>query len=756
MTGAPSGTGTPEGPGPEGPGLAELADLLPPRYRDLQPVGQGAMGTVVSALDTELGRRVALKLLSGAPGPDAERRFGREALALSRVHHLAIVRIFDVGTTRLGPFLSMELLSGETLEKAAPDRSEDRMLAVAEGLEEVHRAGLVHRDLKPANLMAVGERTVIVDFGLALVVDRTRLTRPGVVVGTVAFMAPEVLAGFPATPASDWYSWGATFYWLVERRHPFSMADLLAAADRRVLPVPVFRRVEPGSPLAELLTAALRAEPGRRPGGLAAIREILGKAGSRAPSGPATVPEGLPSVGSRESRTIPGRVGPRLRGMLALGGVAGLAALLAQVREPARSRAGSEAGSDRGGGDEARLAAFPVDLEARLEEELAALARVRFDPAEHGFAEEAPPGAERALLGPDPALYRIQLGRLGCLRAGLVRLAGGPPPEGLEGVMEERLAGVDRRLEARGILPFFAAWASLRAMPPGPRPGFLEEPGLAGLEVPGEVGGWFRTALVELAGAIREVEVAEARRQTPEGRAELSLPVWDAATVAPETSLLELVRGLSAWAPARIDYARWLWPGSLRLRRALLAAGRCLAGEPEVAELMALVLVGLEGRISLLWFGPLGTLEPELLLGASIDTPAAALVSGWLVRASGTVRRRMGTHPGLDPVAGARGYFQQASRRPGPGAGGWARRRAGLGLYFLARASPGPEQAAELLQAREAELRELDPDLRELAMAALSTNAAPSPPVTTERGGGLGQAPAGRPASEAGSGGPTR
>ncbi len=198
---------------------------LPERYRSLGTLGTGGFGTVLQAEDRELGRQVALKLLDPRL-LDAEglARFRREAVVTGRVSHPHVVKVFDHGTTPDGrAYIAYELVPGRSLAalRAASGRFDaDRVrkwgAELASALAAVHAAGIVHRDLKPENvLVREGGEAVLCDFGIAMDPDSS-LTAEGLVLGTPAYMAPELFQGARTSPASDQFGLAATLF---ELRH---------------------------------------------------------------------------------------------------------------------------------------------------------------------------------------------------------------------------------------------------------------------------------------------------------------------------------------------------------------------------------------------------------------------------------------------------------------------------------------------------------------------------------------------------------
>ena len=204
-------------------------------------LGSGGMGEVYLAHDTRLGRDVALKLLPADRAGDTERmrRFEFEARSASALNHPAIVAIYDLGQAESQPFISMELVQGQTLREIlqqgplAPRRALQVAATIADGLAKAHDAGIVHRDLKPENLMVSDDGFAkILDFGLAKLVDdadaRVALdtmaaesTRPGTVLGTAGYMSPEQARGDAADSRSDQFSFGLVLYEMLTGRRAF-------------------------------------------------------------------------------------------------------------------------------------------------------------------------------------------------------------------------------------------------------------------------------------------------------------------------------------------------------------------------------------------------------------------------------------------------------------------------------------------------------------------------------------------------------
>jgi serine/threonine protein kinase len=222
-------------------------------YRLIEQIGEGGMGVVWKAVDTNLDRPVAIKFLpeSFAGDPDRLARFEREAKLLASLNHPNIAIVHGLHEDRGMRFLAMELIEGKNLAELLPRDgfSLTRLLEIAIPLADAvscaHRAGITHRDLKPDNIMIDGAgRLRVLDFGLAKLQEpsgpaeatalptATRVTGEGKIVGTVAYMSPEQAEGKPVDPRSDIFSLGTILYELSTGKRPFrgdtSMSTLSA------------------------------------------------------------------------------------------------------------------------------------------------------------------------------------------------------------------------------------------------------------------------------------------------------------------------------------------------------------------------------------------------------------------------------------------------------------------------------------------------------------------------------------------------
>jgi serine/threonine-protein kinase len=185
------------------------------------------MAIVYAAVDTEMGRRVALKVLAAhlAGDPAFRKRFLREARIAASLSHPNLVRVYDIDVHDGQPCIVMELLEGGTLEGGRLTAAEGAQ--VADGLAYAHARGVVHRDLKPGNLLRTSEGTVkIADFGIARAVEETRVTQIGTVLGTLRYLAPEQAEGRDAGPEADVFSLGVVLDELLTEK-PRSVRRLL-------------------------------------------------------------------------------------------------------------------------------------------------------------------------------------------------------------------------------------------------------------------------------------------------------------------------------------------------------------------------------------------------------------------------------------------------------------------------------------------------------------------------------------------------
>jgi serine/threonine-protein kinase len=254
------------------------------RYRILERIARGGMSTVYAAVDERLDRLVAVKVMSSALSADPafSDRFAREARAAARLTHLNVVSVYDQGC-EVAPdghhvFLVMEMVEGRTLRefirergRLTPAEAISIMEPVLSALSAAHRAGLVHRDVKPENILLSDDGVVkVADFGLARAVESdASATRTGLMMGTVAYCAPEQISQGRADPRSDVYAAGVVLFELLTGAPPYKGESAMNVAYQHVhnrVPAPSSRVKGVPNEIDELVVAATDSDPDGRPG----------------------------------------------------------------------------------------------------------------------------------------------------------------------------------------------------------------------------------------------------------------------------------------------------------------------------------------------------------------------------------------------------------------------------------------------------------------------------------------------------------
>ncbi len=306
--------------------------VLAGRYRLGRVLGRGGMAVVYGGIDDRLDRQVAVKVLRAELAADAglRSRFETEARSAARLVHPNVVSVFDTGESGGRPYIVMEQLSGETLAdriRAAPLAEAAAASVGAEvlaALAMAHAAGIIHRDVKPANILVCRDGSVkVADFGIAKGLEPqpgepTDLTATAMLIGTPAYLAPERLAGQPATVRSDLWSVGVVLYEALAGTKPFGGATPLAVAGaiQHTDPVPLAQhRPDLGRAVLGTVTRALARQPEDRFESANQMADALaGRISAGAAPGSAGVP-GLvdPTVADpayQATSLLPGAAGP--------------------------------------------------------------------------------------------------------------------------------------------------------------------------------------------------------------------------------------------------------------------------------------------------------------------------------------------------------------------------------------------------------------------------------------------------------------
>ncbi|MEX2273442.1 MAG: protein kinase [Vicinamibacterales bacterium] len=294
-------------------------------YRILEELGAGAMGVVYKAEDVRLKRQIALKFLSAGltRDPEARERLIQEAQTASALDHPNICVIHEIDEVAGRTFIAMTYYEGETLRKRIArgplpqNEAIDIAIQIARAAAAAHDAGIVHRDIKPANVIVTPRREIkLLDFGIAKLSGQTRLTRTGTTVGTVAYMAPEVINGGDADARADIWAIGVALFEMLAAALPFEGDNELAILNSIALKEARSARslrADVSPAVDALLKRVLVKDPARR---ISSARELeAALAELQHPSG-ATVPV-------RTTRTSPRWVGAAVAIVIALAGVSG-------------------------------------------------------------------------------------------------------------------------------------------------------------------------------------------------------------------------------------------------------------------------------------------------------------------------------------------------------------------------------------------------------------------------------------------------
>ena len=239
-------------------------------YRLTARLGSGGMGVVYLGVAWD-GSPVAVKVLRPDLAGDQEfrQRFGREVAALVRVKSARTVRVIEADSQSSTPFVVTEYAQGPSLSEhidrygsVDPDMLYGLATGLAEALTVIHAAGIMHRDLKPSNIILTDTGPKVIDFGIARGQDTTGMTKTGMMVGSMGFMAPEQISGHPG-PAADVFAWGVTVAYAANGRSPFGAGNAHSILYRIVYGDPDIATVPDA--LRPLVEAALAKDPQSRP-----------------------------------------------------------------------------------------------------------------------------------------------------------------------------------------------------------------------------------------------------------------------------------------------------------------------------------------------------------------------------------------------------------------------------------------------------------------------------------------------------------
>lgn len=235
--------------------------LIDDRYKVIKVLGEGGMAIVYLAEDIITNKEVAVKIIKEETmkNPVNLTRFEREARAAASLNHQNIVRVINLGTFDSRPYMVNEYIKGKTLRDTLNVRGKfsfleacDIMYQLCSAVLFAHQHGVIHRDIKPQNVFITVDGTVkLGDFGIATFQNGAHVTRSEVVVGSVHYLAPEISQGNPATPQSDIYAIGVTFFELITGRVPFDDESALTVALKHIKEkFPSVRKFNPKTPQA--------------------------------------------------------------------------------------------------------------------------------------------------------------------------------------------------------------------------------------------------------------------------------------------------------------------------------------------------------------------------------------------------------------------------------------------------------------------------------------------------------------------------
>lgn len=238
----------------------KVGDILDDRYKTTSILGEGGMAVVYKAKDIITDKDVAIKIIKEETmkNPLNLTRFEREARAAASLKHQNIVQVSNIGTFENRPYMVTELVSGRTLRETLTLRGRfsfleacDIMYQLCSAVYYAHQHGVIHRDIKPQNVFITADGTIkLGDFGIATFQNSSHVTRSDVVVGSVHYLAPEISQGNQASPQSDIYSLGITFFELITGRVPFDDESAVTVALKHIKEkFPSVRKYNPKTPV---------------------------------------------------------------------------------------------------------------------------------------------------------------------------------------------------------------------------------------------------------------------------------------------------------------------------------------------------------------------------------------------------------------------------------------------------------------------------------------------------------------------------
>ena len=293
--------------------------LVAGRFRMIRRLGAGAMASVFLAEDVELGRRVAIKRLHPDSGADVAPRFRREMRVAASLSHPNVVKVFDAVEHEGAVLLVMEYVDGPSLARRMgdgplpPGEALAILRPLAAAVDHLHAHGIIHRDVKPANVMLDQEdRVKLTDLGIASAAQATGITTTGTILGTPAYMAPEMFDGDRATDAADVYSVAAiAFEMLTGRRAREGGTPAVVALRAATAPPPDVRDVWPeAAALAAAIAHGMARDPAERPASATALVDEIAAALAEDERAPVADAEVVPPATAEPTRAEPARPEP--------------------------------------------------------------------------------------------------------------------------------------------------------------------------------------------------------------------------------------------------------------------------------------------------------------------------------------------------------------------------------------------------------------------------------------------------------------